>query len=89
MKTWFSRQDYFHKIIENEMTKLNSGESRSKTESVTGVLFAITQDLRLKAIGETIKNLNILHMNNEVKDTFTGGPMVSFRTARKLSSYLV
>ena len=42
MKTWFSRQDYFHKIIENEMTKLNSGESRSKTETVTGVLFAIT-----------------------------------------------
>ena len=89
MKTWFSRQDYFHKIIENEITKLNSGESRSKTKSATGVLSALTQDPRLKALGKTIKNLNILHMNNKVKDTFKGGAMVSFRTARKLSSYLV
>ena len=28
-------------------------------------------------------------MNDEVKDTFTPRPMVSFRTSRKLSSYLV
>ena len=62
MKTWFSRQDYFHKIIENEITKLNSGESRIKTKSATGVLSALIQEPRLKALGKTIKNLNILHM---------------------------
>ena len=28
-------------------------------------------------------------MNDEVKDTFTPRPMVSFRTSRKLSNYLV
>ena len=28
-------------------------------------------------------------MNDEVKDSFTPGPMVSFRTFRKLSSYVV
>ena len=45
---------------------------------------------RLKTLGKIIhENLNLLYMNDEVKDTFTPGPMVSFRTSRKLSSYLV
>ena len=35
------------------------------------------------------KYLNLLYMNNEVKRVFTPKPMISFRSARKLSSYLV
>ena len=31
----------------------------------------------------------LLNMNEEVRKTFSPGPMVSFRIARKLSSYLV
>ena len=31
----------------------------------------------------------LLNMNEEVRKTFSPGPMVSFRSARKLSSYLV
>ena len=35
------------------------------------------------------KNLNILYMDEEVKKVFFPRPMVSFRSARKVSSYLV
>ena len=35
------------------------------------------------------KNLNILYMAEEVKKVFYPGPMVSFQSARKVSSYLV
>ena len=35
------------------------------------------------------KNLYLLYMNNEVKKVFTSKPMISFRSTRKMSSYLV
>ena len=90
MKTWFSKRGYPDKIVENDMKKVNFSESRIKTKSGTGVPFVVTYHPRLKALGKIIhENLNLLYMNDEVKDTFTPGPMVSFRTSRKLSSYLV
>ena len=30
-----------------------------------------------------------MYMNEDVKDVFTWAPVISFRSARKLSSYLV
>ena len=90
MKTWFSKRGYPEKIIETEMKKVKFGENKSKTKSATGVPFVVTYHPRLKALNKIIsENLNLLYMNNEVKDTFTPVPMVSFRAARKLSSYLV
>ena len=35
------------------------------------------------------KNLNLLYVDNEVKNAFTPKPMISFHSARKMSSYLV
>ena len=35
------------------------------------------------------KNLYLLYMDEEVKRAFTPGPMVSIRSSKKLSSYLV
>ena len=47
--------------------------------------FFVTYHLRLKALGKVIhENLNLLYMNDEVKDNFTLEPMVSFRTAENL-----
>ena len=52
--------------------------------------FVVTYQPRLKALGKIIhENLNLFYMNDEVKDTFTPGLMLSFRTSQKLSSYLV
>ena len=53
-------------------------------------MIVVTYHPRLKALSKIIhENVNILYMNDEVKDTFTPKPKVSFRTSRKLSSYLV
>ena len=44
----------------------------------------------LKGFASVIrKHLYILYLNKEVKEIFTHCPMVSFRGARKLGSYLV
>ena len=44
----------------------------------------------LKSLSKIIsKNLHLLYMDDEVKRVFTPGPMISFRSSRKLSSYLV
>ena len=89
MKTLFLKRGYPDKVIENEMKKVNFGESRSKTKYATGVPFVVTYHPRLKAFGKIIhENLNLLYMNDEIKDTFTPALTVSFRTSRKLSSYL-
>ena len=44
----------------------------------------------LKSVGQIVnKKLNLLYMDEEVKKVFSPGPMISFRSARKVSSYLV
>ena len=71
--------------------KVNFGQSRSKTKFATGVPFIVTDHARLKAaLTEIIhETLNLLCMNDKVTETFTPGPLLSFRTAQKLSTYLV
>ena len=54
------------------------------------VPFVLTYHPLFKSMGKIInKNLYLLYMNNEVKKVFTPKPMISFRSARKISSYLV
>ena len=72
------------------MKKVNFGESSSKTKPATGVPFVVTYHPKPKALSKIIHgNLNLLYMNDEVKDTFTPRPMICFRTFTKRSSYLV
>ena len=55
-----------------------------------GVHFILTYHLLFKSMGKIInKNVNLLYMDSEVKKVFTPKPMISFRSARKMSSYLV
>ena len=55
-----------------------------------GVLLVITYHLLLKSVGTIFyKHLYLLHMEKEIKKVFPIAPMVSFKSARKLSSYLV
>ena len=90
MKTWFSKRGYHDKNIENEVKKVNFGENKSKAKSATGVSFVVAHHPRLNALDKIIHDyLNLLYMNDEAKDAFTPGPMASFRTDQKSSSYLV
>ena len=69
---------------------VNFGQSRSKTKFATGAPFIVTDHAGLKALAEIIhETLNLLCMNDKVTETFTPGPLLSFRTAQKLSTYLV
>ena len=55
-----------------------------------GIPLVITYHPLLKDFASVIrKHLYILYLSKEVKEIFTPGPMVSFRGARKLGSYLV
>ena len=54
------------------------------------VSFVLAYHPLFKAIGKIInKDLYLLDMNNKVKKVFTPKPIISFRSARKMSSYLV
>ena len=55
-----------------------------------GIRFVVTYHPILQALNDIIKrNLNWLYTDNEVKNLFSPGPMVSFRSARKLTGFLV
>ena len=50
----------------------------------------MTYHPKLKSMKKVIlKYLDLLYMDNEVKRVFTPKPTISFRSAKKLSSYLV
>ena len=90
MKSWFLNKRYPKALVDTEVTKFKSlnisGDKRTKTN---GIPLVITYHPLLKDFVKVINNhLHLLYMN-EVKKTFNPGPMVSFRGARKLRSYLV
>ena len=68
--------------------KFRSREKTKKSKS-KGVPFAATYDPSLNCLRKIIRdNTYLLYMNEEVKNLFLPGPIVSFRSARKLRSYL-
>ena len=91
MKSRFQRCGYPEDVITTEMKKVifngNSGKSSNKSK---GVPFVLTYHPLLKKVNYIIrKHSHLLYMNDEVKKVFQPGPMVSFRSPRNLSSYLV
>ena len=93
MKSWFEGRSYPKKLIEEEMKKVRffgKGNVTRRKDTAKGVPFVLTYHPLLKSMGHIInKNHYLLNMNEEVKNVFTPKPMISFRSARKLSSYLV
>ena len=54
------------------------------------VPFVMTYHPKLKSMKKLVlKYLDLLYMDNEVKRVFSPKSMISFRSVRKLSSYLV
>ena len=73
------------KVKFNFSKKINPKEKEEK-----GVPLVVTYHSSLNCLSKIIRdNLYLLCMNDEVKKVFSLKPMISFRSARKLSSYLV
>ena len=91
MKSWFLKRSYPEHLIDTEMQKVKF-KSREKTEKskLKGLPFVVTYHPSLNCLHKIIRdNTYLLYMNEEVKNLFLPEPMVSFRGARKLSSYIV
>ena len=73
------------KVKFNFSKKINPKEKEDKDVPLVG-----TYHPSLNCLSKIIRdNLHLLYMNDEVKKTFFLEPMISFSSARKLSSYLV
>ena len=93
MKSWFRVRGYPDNLMKKEMGKVcfsKSTGSKSKSQESKGVPLVLTFHLKFKSIGQLLnKHLPILCINQETQNVFTPGPMATFRSAGKLSSYLV
>ena len=80
------KRKYPEKLIDNEMKKVRfflANLQNKKREK--GVPFVVTYHLILNSLSKIVRdNMYLLNMNEEVRTTFSPGPMVSFRSARKL-----
>ena len=92
MRSWFIKREYPEKMIDSDITKVNFNirETNRKKESKNGVPFIVTYHPLLNSLyGIIRKKFYLLNMDQRVKEVFSSQTMVSFRSARKLSSYLV
>ena len=72
------------------MCYTNRKKTNKKNKSKNGVPFIVTYHPLLNSLyGIIRRNLYLLNMDQRVKEVFSSQPMVSFRSARKLSNYLV
>ena len=92
LKIWFCKRgypDYFAKEqIEKTRRLTPSDENNSK--KVNGISLVVTYNPAFKNLSQVIrKNLQLLYADEQVKKVFSPAPFVSFRSMRKLKSYLV
>ena len=93
MRSRFLVRENLKDLIESEMKKVkftskNRNTKRGKSLKVVPVV--VTYHPKVKSMNKvTLKYLDLLYMDKEVKMVFTPKPMISFRSARTLSSYLV
>ena len=88
----FSQRGYLQKLIEIETNKVKFSGQRvfHRTKVEKDVPLVVTYHPLLKAIRKIIHDkLYLLYMNEELKHLFTPAPMVSFRSSRTISGYLV
>ena len=78
-------------MIDEEMKKVKvSGKGSKNSKGFKRIPFVVTYHSSLNCLSRIIKgNLNILSMIPEAKAVLSPGTMVSFRRARRISSYLV
>ena len=91
MKSWFLKREYPEELISAEMDKVKfpNIERKSSSKTQKGIPLVVTYHSLLKSLSNINNSIYLLHMEQKVKRTFTTQTMVSYRSARKLSSYLV
>ena len=92
MKSWFLKREYPERLISAEMDKVkfSNVERKSNSKTQKGIHLVVIYHPLFKSLSSIVNyNIYLLHMDQEVKRTFTPQPMISYRSARKLSSYLV
>ena len=89
MKTWFEKRGYLQNMINREIGRVRFGENKqNRNKLVKGVPFPYHP--MLKSLCKILHdNIHLLHVNEEVRKTFTPGPMISLRTPRKIGSFLI
>ena len=90
----FLKREYTEKLISAKMDKVKFSNierrSNSKTQKTQGIPLVVTYHPLLKSLSSIVNNnIYLLHVDQEVNRTLTPQPMVSYRSAHKLSSYLV
>ena len=90
-KLWFLKRGYPENIVEQELGRVESFESsRRANKKDKCVCLVATYHPLLQSIGRIFhRHLDLLYTDQEVERVFTPGPMASFRSAWKISSYLV
>ena len=91
MKLWFLKRGYPENIVDQDLGKVESSESSRRTNKKDkGVcLVATYYPLPQNIDSIFLRHLDLLYTDQEVEWVFTPRPKASFRSARKISSYLV
>ena len=91
MKLWFLKRGYPENIVDQDLGKVESSESSRRTKKKDkGVCLVATYHPLLQNIDSIFhRHLDLLYTDQEVERVFTPCPKASFRSARKISSYLV
>ena len=93
MKPWFSERIQPLHLLEGKTKKVKfilNVNDRNKGKYIKLVPFALTYNPKLQSLNKVLtKNLYFLYIGKEGEKVFTPKPTNSFRSARKLSNYLV
>ena len=93
MKSWFRIWGYPDNLVKKEMGKVCFSKgtgSKSKSQESKAVPLGIAFHPKFKLIGQVLnKHLHIFYMDQETKNVFTPGPMATFCSTRRFSTYLV
>ena len=93
MRSWFLKRRYPREIVDKEMSKVKFNLSRKikpQVKEAKGIPLIVTYYPSLNCLSKTIRgNFYLLFINDQVKRVFSQKPVISFRSAGKLSDYLV
>ena len=85
MKLWFRKRGHPRNIVNQELEEAGRTNKRSR-----GVCLVVTYYPLFQNIGRIFhRHLDLLYTDQEVERVSTSGPTASFRSATKVSSYLV